>query len=174
MNDLYFACRSCKTYIDAGYRWAYWTLEHPGVVRRGEPVQIAELLNASEYWAGRTDSERLEQILIDVRNFLTQHGTHDLVFDEEESFRPIEETGGFLDWREVGAEGSSDLSPQDFAELGLKDWDDVVAHVSKLKNKPWWWNDSEFHFQKLARGKFESLIQSESARRPIALLLKCE
>jgi len=41
MNDLYFACTDCKIIADCGYRWAYWHLLHPGVVRPRERIDVA-------------------------------------------------------------------------------------------------------------------------------------
>src|SRR4030095_15250880 len=51
MTSLYFACTDCKVYIDAGYRWAAWWLEEPGVVRRGKQVAVDLVLSAPEYWS---------------------------------------------------------------------------------------------------------------------------
>ena len=33
VNNRYFGCRTCKTYTDAGYRWARYQLEDPGIVQ---------------------------------------------------------------------------------------------------------------------------------------------
>ena len=55
MNDRYFGCRQCRTYVDAGYRWAYWQLEEPGLVAIGEPVSIDAIFSATEYWSPQGD-----------------------------------------------------------------------------------------------------------------------
>ena len=40
VNDRYFGCRTCKTYTDAGYRWARYQLEDPGIVQDEQPVDV--------------------------------------------------------------------------------------------------------------------------------------
>jgi hypothetical protein len=40
VNNRYLACQDCKIYIDVGYRWAYWELEEPGIVARGDVVNV--------------------------------------------------------------------------------------------------------------------------------------
>src|SRR5262249_43082783 len=50
MNCVYFACLDHHEYIDAGYRWAYWTLEEAGVVRKDHIVDIERVFAANEYW----------------------------------------------------------------------------------------------------------------------------
>lgn len=35
MNNVYFACADCRVLIDAGYLWAYWQLDHAGIVVPG-------------------------------------------------------------------------------------------------------------------------------------------
>ncbi len=45
MNNVYFACTECKTYVDAGYRWAYWQLEKPKTVIQGAVVEVDRLLS---------------------------------------------------------------------------------------------------------------------------------
>jgi hypothetical protein len=57
MNCRYFACADCKQYIDAGYRWAYWLLEHPGIVRLGEPVSASAVLATADYWTPPPDEQ---------------------------------------------------------------------------------------------------------------------
>ena len=57
MNDLCFACLDCKSYIDSGYRWCYWTLEDPGIVKQGQPISVPAVLAATEYWRGGEDAE---------------------------------------------------------------------------------------------------------------------
>src|SRR5829696_4742427 len=129
MNHVFFACRTCKSYIDAGYRWAAWTLEQPRVVRRGVPVDVAAVLRAESYWAGGSEGWLAEQ-LPRVRRFLVNHSSHDVVFDEDESFRPINATGCFLDWLDDYVVTRAELSPRYFVKrLGLERWEDVVAFV---------------------------------------------
>jgi hypothetical protein len=102
MNCRHFGCRRCKTYIDAGYRWAYWQLEHPGIVAIGEPISVEAVLAASDYWSppvGEGSQWLVEGVLPRVRRFLAAHRDHgilyiesDLVFDPE---------GPCADWIEV-------------------------------------------------------------------------
>jgi hypothetical protein len=83
MNDRYFACRTCKTYTDAGYRWARNQLEDPGIVKPDQPVEIGVVLSAGGYWnppEGHEQDWNCDVILPRVRQFLATHGGHDLVY----------------------------------------------------------------------------------------------
>ncbi|MDZ4659915.1 MAG: hypothetical protein SH868_20250 [Bythopirellula sp.] len=87
MNEVYFACPNCRFYIDAGYRWAYWLLEEPGIVQRGEGVDVEVVFSCDEYWYPPAEecSEWLcEKILPSVRKFLEEHRSHGIVYIEEE------------------------------------------------------------------------------------------
>lgn len=89
MNCLYFACADCKRYIDAGYRWAYWQLQHPGIVRVGEAVSPSAVLAAGDYWSPPRDEHSdwlLREVLPAVRRFFTEHREHRLLFLQEEHF----------------------------------------------------------------------------------------
>lgn len=102
MNCRYFACPNCRVYIDAGYRWAYWQLEHNGLVRLGEGVQLSSVLACSDYWHPPEEekSEWLcERILPAVDKFLRAHGEHGLVYIEEEHI--YEEVSILANWSEV-------------------------------------------------------------------------
>jgi hypothetical protein len=107
MNSRHFACRKCKTYIDAGYRWAYWQLEHPGIVAIGEPVSVEGVLSATEYWSlpAEDDSQWLvEDVLPRVRRYLSAHRDHGLLYIESDSV--------FDDWVEV-TEAEQSYAPSD-------------------------------------------------------------
>jgi hypothetical protein len=83
MNDRYFVCRTCKTYTDAGYRWARYQLEDPGIVQADQPVDVVAVLRTSSYWNPPEGHERdwnCDEILPRVHQFLAQHGGHDLVY----------------------------------------------------------------------------------------------
>jgi hypothetical protein len=85
MNSRFFVCTDCKAYIDAGYRWAYWLLEHPGVVRMGEPCSAEAVFAAADYW--RPQAEESSRWLVDhtlpaVRDFLTEHARHKLLYSD--------------------------------------------------------------------------------------------
>jgi len=79
MNNRYFACPACREYIDAGYRWAYWQLEDPGVVTENEVIDVAKVLACEGYWNVPADewSEPLtDRLLPAVRRFLETHRDH--------------------------------------------------------------------------------------------------
>lgn len=85
MNTPYFACPNCRLYIDSGYRWAYWLLEHPGVVCRNQGVDVTAVLACTEYWEppDQDRSEWLcERILPAVRQFLEHHQEHGIVYTD--------------------------------------------------------------------------------------------
>ena len=81
MNDLYFACTDCKIIADCGYRWAYWHLLHPGVVRPRERIDVRRVLEAEDYWNPPAESERAwlyDAVFPSIRTMLAEHGKHDL------------------------------------------------------------------------------------------------
>lgn len=87
MNDRYFACPKCCRFTDAGYRWAYWTLEHPGHVSLDAGVDVESLLRCIAYWHPTADDRNdwLEKtILPTVRSFLETHKAHGIVYVESE------------------------------------------------------------------------------------------
>lgn len=101
MNSRYFACQDCKTYADAGYRWAYWTLEHPGIVQANAVVDVSSVLNAVAYWNPPKDDENSwlhERVFPIVRAFFSKHHAHKVTFVESGSFLGIED---FDDWLEI-------------------------------------------------------------------------
>ena len=82
MNDRYFGCSDCREYTDAGYRWAYWTLEKPGIVVLDTDVAVGRVLAASDYWPPDVESQSdwLSRTLPIVRSFLTAHAAHAMVY----------------------------------------------------------------------------------------------
>ena len=161
MNIVYFVCRTCKTYQDAGYRWCAWTLEHPGIIERGKPVDVSAVLSATEYWQGEQEEPWLQRLLPRVKAFLERHGIHDLVYGEAEDVGLLSTTGDdfdFLDWMDEEDEDDYvDLIPRYFIErLGYKDWQQVTEHMAQLEHKPWWWYDNELRDK--AKEKFISRI----------------
>lgn len=90
MNDRYFACQDCQTYIEAGYRWAYWTLEAPEVVGRGLAVDVDTVLAAGEYWRGGEGAGWLNKLLPEVARFLAKHKRHDITYGEWEDFLGVD------------------------------------------------------------------------------------
>lgn len=103
MNDRYFACTNCRIYTDAGYRWAYWTLEDTNVVALDATVDVARVLNASEYWEPEGEAESrwlLDSILPTVRRFLVEHGDHSISYFDYDHFARKDETA-LAGWREL-------------------------------------------------------------------------
>ena len=86
MNNRYFACPSCRIYVDAGYRWAYWLLEDPGLVDLNEGVEVPAVLAHTDYWnppAEERSQWLCERVLPAVRRFLTDHGDHGIVYIDD-------------------------------------------------------------------------------------------
>jgi hypothetical protein len=162
MNDVYFACRTCKTYQESGYRWCYWTLEKPGIVEPGRPVQVDAVLNASEYWQGAEHETWLRDLLPKVHSFLSKHRYHDLTYGDGEHIgtEPMHEHDwDYLDWMNEDETPPFDLRPRDFVEkLRFSDWQQVKHYVSTLEQKPIWWYEPADRVR--AKKKFESLLQA--------------
>jgi hypothetical protein len=156
VNDVYFACRSCRAYVDAGYRHAYWALEESGVVRRVEPVRVDAVLGASEYWDAEGASW-LAELLPAVRRFFETHANHEIRFgDAEELDIPCSDDPALLEWVMEAGFVLNEL-PRYYAErLGVRTWDEVVARVEAAKHPPRWWADEEL--RRAARITFEKLI----------------
>ena len=166
MSNLYFACTDCKTYVDAGYRWASWWLEEPGIVKRGKAVRVDLVLSAREYWTpGKTDSADwlYSEVLPSVRRFLGEHQTHQIVFGNTADFLSIGEDD-LLDWMQVGF--SPLLLPRYFVErLGLQTWDQVSSFIARQDSTPWWWMLEWDDLHAKARRKFQELVESRAAPR---------
>ncbi|HLG15088.1 MAG TPA: hypothetical protein VJH03_11380 [Blastocatellia bacterium] len=164
MNNLYFACTDCKIFVDAGYRWALWFLQDPGVVEPGKPVSVESVLSAEEYWnPPRTEASSwlYKEVLPSVRRFLIEHRRHRVVFGNTSDFLSAGEA--VFDWMQVGS--SLQLLPRYFVErLGLVTWDEVCREVANQDATPWWWMLEWDGLHEKARGKFEELVRSS---RPI-------
>ena len=160
MNNVYFACRTCKTYHDCGYRWCYSTLEHPSIVERGAPLDIDAVLTADEYWRGADKEKWLSVLLPKVRTFLNKHKGHDLIYgnDDDIGFAPVSDHDWeYLDWMNEDETPSFDLKPRDFVEkLGFTDWQQVTEYIANFESTPIWWHLPADRVR--ARRKFESLI----------------
>jgi hypothetical protein len=101
MNSRYFGCKDCETYTDAGYRWAFWLLEEPGIVQLGQSVTAEAILSVAKYWDPPAEdrSEWLcRRILPRVRRFLTAHQNHRLTYIEADSI--FDPDGPCADWAE--------------------------------------------------------------------------
>lgn len=101
MNCRYFACQKCFTYVDAGYRWAYWALEATGVTCLAEPISVAKVIAAEKYWHVDDDSESTllrDRVLPGVRLFLGEHRNHEILYVEEDWLHERWELG--YEWHE--------------------------------------------------------------------------
>lgn len=144
MNNLYLFCEPCKVFVDAGYRWAYSTLVETEVVVPNDPINIARLLGADEYWNPGVDEQSkwlVNDVLPAVRHFLTSHGNHRVVFGEDSLYFDSN-PDWFLEWLQEGFLAC--LLPRFLKErLKLDSWADVCRYVEGLKSAPAWWNDPE-------------------------------
>ncbi|MDB5325737.1 MAG: hypothetical protein JWM57_1306 [Phycisphaerales bacterium] len=130
MNNLYFACSDCKVYVDAGYRWAYWTLVHPGIVTHFQPVDVDRVLNASEFWLPPQDATLgwlYDDVLPELRRFLAEHQSHHLVFCDRDAFP----NHMLLTWLQLGRMPWP--TARFFAEtLALTSWEAVLDYDKQL------------------------------------------
>lgn len=174
MNNLYFACADCKIYIDAGYGWAYWSLEETGIVSRGKPVEVELVLAAADYWnPSKTESADwlYKDVLPSVRCFLREHLYHRIVFGNTSDFLPSDGCA-FLDWMQIGF--MAQLLPRYFVEqLGLRTWDQVRDFVARENAAPWWWLLEWEGLHDKARKKFHELIRSTGASRRVCCARAC-
>jgi hypothetical protein len=136
MNDLYFACTDCKSYVDCGYRWAYRTLEQEGVVERRGRIHVRRVLGASKYWNPPREprsSWLFDEVLPSVRAFLADHGEHSLVFWDINDL-PDDR---LLNWLQVGHAPAP--SARYLAEVvRLRAWSDVLEWFkSSPRGQPW-------------------------------------
>jgi hypothetical protein len=156
MNSVYVACQECKVYLDAGYRWAYWTLDHAGVVQPGHPTTSQTILAADAYWNPPSEGGQwlYDTIFPALRLFLAAHTTHTLTYGVIEDFIPDIEADHFL-WMEIGQFPS--LSPRYCREvLGFTTWEQVERFVEQRGSPaPWWWNEAYEGIGRAARQAFE-------------------
>jgi hypothetical protein len=188
MNTLYFACTDCYVYVDAGYRWAYWTLEEAGLVKRGQPISVAVVLHCEEYWnppkeqtsdlfvgavsipipaefISESKSEKTDwlydEVLPTVRSFLTEHQFHQIIFAKSEDFLSFDDES-FLNWMQLGYLLMP--SPRYFVErLGFKNWQEVCDYIEMQQFKPFWWNLDWQDTHNKARKKFEELVKLQNS-----------
>lgn len=102
MNCRHFGCPRCRTYVDAGYRWAYWTLEEPGVAVMGEWIDVARLLACHEYWNPPPDEQShalVHETLPRVRRYVDAHRDHGLIYLEDDMV--FDPDGPCHDWLEI-------------------------------------------------------------------------
>jgi hypothetical protein len=164
MNNLYLACTDCKVYVDAGYRWALWRLEEPGIVARGRRVSVDSVLSAREYWTPpRTAGADwlYAEVLPSVRGFLEDHRSHHIVFGNTADFLSPD-GDGLLEWMQVGFLPL--LLPRYFVErLGFKTWDQVSNFIARQDTTPWWWMLEWDDLHSKVRQKFQEVVESRTA-----------
>ena len=170
MNNLYFACTNCKVFVDAGCRWAYWTLEHSGIVKRGEEISTDAILSSEPYWnpgrekgaGGKVEADLLyRDVLPSVRLFLKTHRDHEILFGESEDFFSLDDES-FLEWKQLGYL-LVELPRYFVEELGHKTWDEVCEYMEQQMEKPWWWKLEWDDRHQKVRKKFESLVLERQA-----------
>lgn len=145
--------------VDAGYRWAYWTLQETDVVQWEKPVSVAAVLQAHEYWNPSPDNEATwltDEIFPAVRAFLETHGQHLLRFGPDEYLIGTVEDRAWLEWLYLSNEALA--TPRYFSEvLNLRTWQQVESWVAE-NYEPWWWTLPEE--RRLAQLKFAALVAS--------------
>ena len=163
MIDRYFACIDCKIYLSAGARWAYWTLEEAGVLRKGAPVSMKALLSAQEYWHPEEteDSAWLySEVFPSVRLFMTEHEGHRVVFGDADDFlfgTTEDYWSDYFNWMQIGF--AAPLSVRFLVEqVNLRTWDEVCDYV---KDWPPSWMGHNTRDE--ARKKFEEFVRSRIA-----------
>lgn len=165
MNNLYFACSDCKIYIDAGYRWAYWKLEHSDVVSRKKAVSVESVLVTDDYWhppADETSRWLYEGVFPPLKEFLRDHGRHRVVFGELEDFAPVEDY--YLDWMQVGY--CLQPLPRYLAQvLGFRTWEQVDRYMTECgEHAPAWWECTWCgapSSRERAQRRFEELVREK-------------
>jgi hypothetical protein len=164
MNDLFFACLDCKTFVDAGYRWAYNELEHPGIVERNNLIDVEAVRAATRYWnPPRDDLSRwlYDEVFPPLRLFFDEHEAHRITFGQEESFASFD--GDYFDWIQVGY--LLVPMPRYLVEvLQFTTCEQVCGYMDALEIPPAWWDvtwDPEPSLHVQGMRKFEELVQRQ-------------
>jgi len=145
MNDLYFFCMDCKSFVDAGYRWAYSSLADAGM-KPNAFVTAESILAVEKYWS--TSDPGLISLLAVAKTYLLQHFGHRLRYgDFDFLFEPQEEWADWLD---------ESKNPEELPRYFLErerclTWDDLVKRVAQLPIEPWWWSDEKLRLHAKAR-----------------------
>lgn len=168
MNNLYFACCDCKIYIFAGYRWAYWELEHTGVVSRKTKISAESVLAANSFWnPPKEETYRwlYEDVFPSLKKFLQDHRRHRVVFGELEDFTSHDDY--YWDWMDIGHYTNS--TPRYLVEvLGLNTWEQVEKYMGELGElAPAWWENNYWRdppTREKGRRRFEKLVQDKQPK----------
>jgi hypothetical protein len=165
MNNVYFVCTECKTYVDAGYRWAYWELEMPKTVLRGAVVEVDRLLAVDSYWKPEPNehSSWLTSVLSHVEQFILSHKVHRIVYGDNEDFMGADaEEYERLGWMNEYPD-DCELAPRNFVEQhGMRTWGEVTAYLASCHSRPPWYERSSRRV--VARRKFDELVLSQLHR----------
>lgn len=160
MNNVYFACRECRTYTDAGYRWAYSQLEKQGTVSQGVVVKVDCLLSADSYWKPEPNDHNLwlTSVLSHAKHFILFHKAHAIVYGDLERVMGTEaDEYEQFSWMNEHPARETDLRPRNFVEqLGMRTWGEVTAYLASRPEKPWWYLLPSARVA--ARRKFDELI----------------
>lgn len=162
MIDRYFACKTCKIYINAGDRWAYWTLEDAGVAGKGAPISTRAILSAPEYWnpdEGEASNWLIREVFPSVRTFLSEHEAHQVVFGDQDDFLYGDAEDYYKDyfnWMQLGYAASPSIRLL-VELLHLKTWDEVCNYV---RDRPPSWMCHDMI--DAAKRKFEELVHSRT------------
>jgi hypothetical protein len=97
----------------------------------------------------------LADLLLHVRKFLTIHAVHAVRFGEFEEIG-IPDDERMFDWLQEAGDDLLELPRYYVDRLGLRSWDEVVAHVRA--QPPYWWDDEEL--RRAAERKFLELISA--------------
>jgi hypothetical protein len=164
MNNVYFACQTCKSYLDAGYRWCYWTLEHPGHVSQGHLIDVARILAVPEYWHGTATEVGLPAPTKQaIRAFLVRHQAHELLYGEDEAFLHYPHYT-FLYWINEDETNRTDVSVRTCIErFHLTTWEAVTHHVEQGIIDPWWWEVNDI--RQYAQQAFVALLEQHNQHR---------
>ena len=131
MNNVYFACEGCRMMVNAGYRWAYWELEHHGVVQRRKAVSVEAVLAAVAYWAPDAEPPSkwlTDEVLPAVRLFLDVHSSRQLTYGDVEEIVGTDPAALF-DWLDFSH--LPDLTPRYFVEVLRLDFVGQSARVGE-------------------------------------------
>ena len=154
MNNVYLTCQMCKTYLDAGYRWAALYLERPQIVEQGRPVSVSAVFSARTYWEVPPGGWPTPEHLLLVRQFLLDHYEHNLIYGDSQFFLPDEDSEEILDWMEIGAYAEPSVRALAAQEEYLT-WNEVVTRHQNSDFMPYWFHDRRL--RALARQRFEQL-----------------
>ena len=95
MNGVFFLCTDENVYVDAGYRWAYWKLEHTGIIEKNKIIDIKEVLASKEYWSDLEQegkkNELFQKTLPLVKAFFLKYLRNTIIYVDEEFIYEHEE-----------------------------------------------------------------------------------